>query len=445
MKELPLSFLDRMQNELGEEYPLFLKEYEKEPIRGIRLNPLKCGIETLRHSFPFPLENSVFSPLSFVFPKEGGKVGQHPLHHAGAFYSQEPSASAAVTALNPQQGEKILDLCAAPGGKSTQIASLLKGTGLLWSNEIVKSRASILLSNIERMGIGNAVVSSCRPEQLCKALEGFFDCVLVDAPCSGEGMFRKDDRAIEEWSPEHSQSCAVRQRAILESAATALRPGGRLVYSTCTFSPEENENTVLAFLEKHPSFELLDTGLSGGRPSMEKMRRIYPMDGGEGHFVALLRKKADGDTPKRFSAYMPQPVLMKKDAESLWNEIMKIPFPSYIGQSGQYIYILPQNMPDSRGLGILRAGIQAFEIKGKRLEPCHHLFTSALPDSLRNRINFAWNAPETAAFLRGEELDISQSLKGWTGVSIENVMLGFGKASGGKLKNRYPKGLRNHV
>ena len=161
--------------------------------------------------------------------------------------------------------------------------------------------------------------------------------------------------------------------------------------------------------------------------------------------MALLRKKADGDTPKRFSAYMPQPVLMKKDAESLWNEIMKIPFPSYIGQSGQYIYILPQNMPDSRGLGILRAGIQAFEIKGKRLEPCHHLFTSALPDSLRNRINFAWNAPETAAFLRGEELDISQSLKGWTGVSIENVMLGFGKASGGKLKNRYPKGLRNHV
>ena len=194
--------------------------------------------------------------------------GRQPLHHAGAFYVQEPSAASAVTVLAPVPGDRVLDLCAAPGGKSTQIAGALQGQGLLWSNEVVRNRAQVLLSNMERMGVRNAVVSSCRPDLLCERLAGYFDKVLVDAPCSGEGMFRREPQAVKEWSLAHTEACAARQLAILNSAAQAVREGGVLVYSTCTFAPVENEGVVSAFLQKHPGFVLEETGLSGGRQGL---------------------------------------------------------------------------------------------------------------------------------------------------------------------------------
>ena len=243
---LPEAFAHRMKEMLGEEFPAFLAAYEQPHLKGVRVNPLKCAPETLQKAMS-GLRPSPFSPLCFYSETE--KVGTLPLHHAGAFYSQEPSASSAVTVLDPQPGERVLDLCAAPGGKSTQIAACLMGEGLLWSNEIVRSRASILLSNMERMGVKNGVVSSCHPETLCSRLAGFFDKVLVDAPCSGEGMFRRDPQAVAEWSPEHVRACADRQLAILHSAKQAVREGGVLVYSTCTFSPEENEGVIRRFLE----------------------------------------------------------------------------------------------------------------------------------------------------------------------------------------------------
>ena len=287
--QLPESFLQRMQELLGEEYPAFLAAYDKPHYKGVRLNPLKCTQETLEQHFPGSLRPSPFSPLCFYSETE--KVGSLPLHHAGAFYSQEPSASSAVTLLAPEPGERVLDLCAAPGGKSTQIAGLLKGQGLLWSNEIVRNRATVLLSNMERLGVGNAVVSSCHPETLCSRLTGFFDKVLVDAPCSGEGMFRRDSQAVTEWSEEHVKACAQRQLAILHSAAQAVREGGVLVYSTCTFSPEENEGVIRRFLEEEPAFVLESPGVSFGRKTEAlDAVRIYPMDGGEGHFAARLRR-----------------------------------------------------------------------------------------------------------------------------------------------------------
>ena len=224
---LPEAFAHRMKEMLGEEFPAFLAAYEQPYLKGVRINPLKCAPETLLKAMG-GLRPSPFSPLCFYSETE--KVGALPLHHAGAFYSQEPSASSAVTVLDPQPGERVLDLCAAPGGKSTQIAACLMGEGLLWSNEIVRSRASILLSNMERMGVKNGVVSSCHPETLCSRLAGFFDKVLVDAPCSGEGMFRRDPQAVAEWSPEHVRACADRQLAILHSAKQAVREGGVLVY-----------------------------------------------------------------------------------------------------------------------------------------------------------------------------------------------------------------------
>ncbi|HIU31802.1 MAG TPA: RsmF rRNA methyltransferase first C-terminal domain-containing protein [Candidatus Caccousia avistercoris] len=448
MAELPAAFLTRMKELLGEEYGDFLAAYEKPPLRGIRLNPLKCTEEKLRAAFPFPLKPAPFSPLSFCFPQEGGRVGTMPLHHAGAFYSQEPSAASAVTVLAPQPGDRVLDLCAAPGGKSTQIAALLQGKGLLWSNEVVKSRANVLLSNLERLGVRNGVVSSCRPEVLCPALAGFFDKVLVDAPCSGEGMFRRDPQAVAEWSPEHVRSCAARQAAILDSAAQALRPGGLLAYSTCTFSLEENEETVTAFLERHPEFSLCEAGLPQGRPGllgMNQARRIYPMDGGEGHFAALLKKAGGPEERLPYPAFAekePAPAL-RREAEALWQEIFSCPMPQGLCQAGEQLLLLPEGLPPWKGLGVLRAGVLFAAGKGKRWEPCHALFMAASPGQLRRRLDFPAGSPEISAFLRGEELPAPEEWRGWTGVSVDGVMLGFGKCSQGRLKNRYPKGLRN--
>ena len=283
-------FLERMKSLLGGEFDAWLKIYNSDDVfRGLRVNTLKCSADKLREHIGFELRQTPFCLEGFYIPSDISGIGNLPLHHAGAFYVQEPSATSAVTMLGVEKGDKVLDLCAAPGGKSTQIASALGGEGLLWSNEIVRNRAIILLSNIERMGVKNAVVSNCRPDILCDKLTGYFDKVLVDAPCSGEGMFRKNS-AAEEWSAEHVKSCADRQLKILNSAKRALKQNGVMVYSTCTFSREENEGVVEEFLKQNPDFEIEDSGVSFGRPTLDYARRIFPMDGGEGHFAVRLRK-----------------------------------------------------------------------------------------------------------------------------------------------------------
>ena len=403
--QLPESFLQRMQELLGEEYPAFLAAYDKPHYKGVRLNPLKCTQETLEQHFPGSLRPSPFSPLCFYSETE--KVGSLPLHHAGAFYSQEPSAASAVTLLAPEPGERVLDLCAAPGGKSTQIAGLLKGQGLLWSNEIVRSRATVLLSNMERLGVGNAVVSSCHPETLCSRLAGFFDKVLVDAPCSGEGMFRRDSQAVTEWSEEHVKACAQRQLAILHSAAQAVREGGVLVYSTCTFSPEENEGVIRRFLEEEPAFVLESPGVSFGRKaeSLDAVR-IYPWMGGEGHFAA--RPPAGGGEPR-----LPGPGKapagkrggLPDGRELLGNIFSQLPKGPLV-QVGDRFFLTPEGMPEYAGLGVLRAGVEVAVLKGKRAEPAHGLFMAARPEELNWCVSFSCDSPEIAAFLRGEELGV---------------------------------------
>ncbi|MDD6175600.1 MAG: RsmB/NOP family class I SAM-dependent RNA methyltransferase [Firmicutes bacterium] len=449
---LPQSFLNRMKVLLKGEYRQYEETLQQDaPKRGIRLNPLKADPQAvcaaLGRTFGEALRPSPFSPLSCYLPASAENVGRLALHHAGAFYVQEPSASSAVTVLAPKPGERILDLCAAPGGKSTQIAALLGGRGLLWSNEIMANRAQILLSNFERMGVRNGVVSSCHPETLCSALAGFFDRVLVDAPCSGEGMFRKDGRAAAEWSEEHVASCAVRQQAILNSARQAVREGGVLVYSTCTFSPEENEGVVTEFLRGNPEFVLEDCGVSFGRPAFAELggagfdlslaRRIFPMDGGEGHFVARLRRIAPNE---RFPSMMAPP---KPEAavRALFEENFRCPLYGTPQTVGEKTMLLPDGLPELRGLGVLRAGVLCCEAKKNRLEPAHALFAAAREEETRRLCALEPDSAEAAAFLRGEEIPCAES--GFTGVSVGGVMLGFGKASGGMLKNRYPKGLRN--
>lgn len=434
------AFLERMKSLLGGEFEDFLRYYEGENFRGLRVNTLKCTPERLQELLGLSLQPTPFCPNGFYLPEELTSPGNHPLHHCGAFYVQEPSATSAAEMLGVEPGDCVLDLCAAPGGKSTQIAAMLGGEGLLWSNEIVKSRANILLSNIERMGIRNAVVSNAHPDALCQRLRGRFDKVLVDAPCSGEGMFRKNDGAQTEWSVEHVRSCAERQLRILESAKHALKDGGVLVYSTCTFSREENEGVTERFLADNPDFTLEDAGVTFGRPAMQYARRIFPMDGGEGHFAARLRKRGDA----RQTATVP--VAAKTDADILkfYDSLFcGRPFGEHIDVHGDKIMILPKNFDwDIQGLPVLRAGIQLGGIVKRRIEPHHSAFMAANKDDCRNAVDFAPDSAEIKAFLHGEEIAVPPEIKGYAAVCVGGMTAGFGKASGGRLKNKYPKGLR---
>ena len=268
MPTLPLDYIKEIQDIFGADTESYQQLMTQPPYKGLCVNRLKAQPETLLTQLPFATEKSPFYRDGFYITGNADGIGKHPCHQAGAFYVQEPSATSAVTLLDVQSGDTVLDLCAAPGGKSAQIASCLHGTGLLWSNEIVRNRAQILLSNFERMGAREGVVSSCYPETLCERLGGFFDKVLVDAPCSGEGMFRKDPDAVTHWSPEHVSSCAARQSGILDDAAACVKPGGVLVYSTCTFSIEENEQNVISFLKRHPEFIAEPISAEGGRPGI---------------------------------------------------------------------------------------------------------------------------------------------------------------------------------
>lgn len=350
----------------------------------------------------------------------------------------------AVTLLSPQKGDKVLDLCAAPGGKSTQIAAALGGFGLIWSNEIVKNRANILLGNFERCGIKNGVVSNSDPESLCTALEGYFDKVLVDAPCSGEGMIRRDPHALQEWSVEHTLSCAVRQLKILNSAKKALRPGGVMVYSTCTFSKEENEETIKAFLKENPDFELMDSNENFGRPTLSgKAIRIYPMDGGEGHFAAKLKKK-ESDFGYSCSFALPTP---KKKIPTAVMDFLEDIFKDTSSYEKLFIkedkvFVLPDICPDLQGTHAIRAGVFAGTIKKNYFEPSHALFTSANINNVKRVVDLDLNDAYVLKFLKGEEIPVDQSIKGYAALAVNGIILGFGKASDGKLKNKYPKGLR---
>lgn len=432
MIELPQDFLIRMKNDLGGRYDEFISQYDKPHVKGVRINTLKFDLNKA-DMLGIELEAVPFSPFGFKVHNERS-LGGNPFHHAGAFYSQEPSAMAAVTALAPQKGDKVLDMCAAPGGKSTQIAQYLDSDGLLWSNETVRNRAQILLSNIERLGVRNAVVSSAHPDLLAQRLTGFFDKVLVDAPCSGEGMFRRDDTAVREWSAEHTQTCAVRQLAILESAKQCLKENGVLVYSTCTFSPVENEGVIEKFLERNPDFSLEEIEAEFGESVGIGMRRIYPSDIGEGHFVARLRRNSENLC--NISEIVPN----DKKCDIFENCFSSEQY-GVLSQIGENIYLLPEKMPDVSDIPILRAGVLAGKAKKNRVEPEHALFMAAHAVECRRLIDLKPDDKRIFVFLHGEEIE-AETDSGWTAVAVGGVVTGFGKASNGVLKNKYPKGLR---
>ena len=415
-------FLKKMSDLLKDEYPAFLKSMDEPAFRGVRLNTLKCNKNEVLKLLPFEVRETPFCKDGYYIESEVDKVGSHPLHHAGAIYMQEPSAMSAVSMLCVKEGDKVLDLCAAPGSKTTQIASALGGTGLLWSNEIVRNRASILLQN------------------------------------SGEGMFRKDKNARAEWTSEHALSCATRQLHILNSAKLCLRAGGELVYSTCTYSVEENEGVVNEFLAENPEFELIDSGETFGRNTLTYAKRIFPMDGGEGHFAAKFRKNYTPEDehpiekPKKKKRNQKSVMIeADKKAYDFLNDIFKEGEYNNLYMVGDKVYSLTDSQKELfdydinfKKLAVLKMGVEVLVDLTKRFEPLHNAFTACKPDSAKNVVNLDINDKRLYKFLHGEEIEIENKLKGYTLVCVENIPLGFAKASGSVLKNKYPKGLRNN-
>lgn len=428
MKQLPEAYLARMQSQLGEEFfAAYLRAMEQPSRRALRVNPLKTSPEAFAAAADFALAPTGLLPESFFFADDVA-IGKHPLHAAGCCYVQEPAAQVPASCSGARPGIAALDLCAAPGGKTTQLAAQLQNTGLLVANEPVRSRAEALVGNLERLGVTNALVTCMRPDALADALDACFDLVLVDAPCSGEGMFRKDDAAIREWSKEHVLACAARQEQILISAARLLKPGGRLVYATCTFSPEENEGAIDTFLSAHPDFALLES------------RRMYPHTSvGEGQFMAVLDRAGELE-PGCAALAEPKPEQVPA-FEAFWRETFASDPPRAMLLADGRVLLPPERLPRERGrLHILRAGVLAGEQKNGRFTPDHAL-VMAMPVAAFRRI-VPLEGDAIARFLAGETVACPPEYSGWCAATALGYPVGWGKAVDGVLKNHIPKGLR---
>ena len=427
---LPQEFLNRMQTQLGEEYPAFLQSLERPRAVALRLNPLKCT--TL--SLPFVGEEVPWEPMGYYYDPEA-RPGLHPYHDAGVYYLQEASAMSAVALLDPQPGERICDLCAAPGGKSTQIAGRMMGEGFLLCNEYSPKRAKILSGNIERLGIANALVTNETPDRLAERLPEYFDRVLIDVPCSGEGMFRKEEAAVTDWSPETVEMCARRQAEILDAGAVLVRPGGRLVYSTCTFAPAENEQAVAEFLARHPDFEPENVDAPWFAPAGEGQFRMWPHKLlGEGHFGAVLRRKGEEPATGEGDIGEKLPKLWDAFAKEL---NIKLPGGKAV-TFGSRVFWAPKEMPSLKGLKVLRPGLELGELKKDRFEPAHAL--ALWLKECKCMENLDSDGKQIQEYLCGNV--IPSEKKGWCLVTVDSYPIGWGKGDGVQLKNHYPKGLR---
>ena len=481
MMNLPIEFEKKMKAFLGNEWDDFLYSYDNNRFQALRFNTLKVQSPEERMRILKVLGISSDKRVSWAneayYFDENVRPGKHPYHEMGLYYIQEPSAMSAAALLAPKPGMRVLDLCAAPGGKSTQLATYLGESGLLVSNEINTQRSRILSQNIERMGIKNAIVTNEDSFVLASHFPGFFNAIQVDAPCSGEGMFRKLPEAIEQWSMENVAICAARQKEILDNAAVMLKPGGVIVYSTCTFSKEENEDVIEYFLERHPDFTL------------EEMERFWPHKvDGEGHFVAkLVRRgsvnefdagydvcedscnkvedtglKVDRKTKKNKNSKNrkneTKPALTKENMKLLsefLDETISEDVAAWIKNSrlvmfGEQLYRLPDMEVDIKGLKVQRAGLHIGEFKKQRFEPSHSLALALKLNDAKNLVKLTCDNPQTIGFFNGQSVVLSdeqtaECKKGWALVCVDGYTAGWGKVNGTQVKNHYPKGLRNKI
>lgn len=452
MKQLPQEFENRMKTLLGDEFEDFKKSFNEPPVRAFRVNTDKISVEDFEKINPFPSEKIPYVENGFYFNYDG--IGNHPYHHAGMIYIQEPAAMVPVESIEIQKHWKVLDMCAAPGGKSSQIKNKLGKDGVLVSNEIVPSRCKILTGNMERMGFKNVVTTCMHPQKLVKMFpENYFNMIMVDAPCSGEGMFRKEEIAIDEWSLENVKMCAERQAEILDCAARLVKLGGYIVYSTCTFSLEENEMTVDAFLERHPGFELVPTtekvreNTADGMlfdgckcENIEYTRRCYPhKTKGEGQFVAVLHYADSPIDSEHFFVPMGKEKLDKTLTDFLDDTLATYKKDNVQMYNGNPVYFTP-DFPVPRGMAFA-CGVTIGEIRKNYVVP-HHQFFMALGKDFKRKINLTASSEEIKKYLHGEEFN-TDCPNGWAVVLVDGCTVGGVKVSNGKAKNHYPKGLRS--
>lgn len=454
--KLPTKYLERMEHMLKDEYDDFLDSYKQKRYFALRVNTLKVSVDIFKEIFPYDLSPVPWCDTGFYYDGKN-KPGKHPYHAAGLYYIQEPSAMAVAEAVGIRPGDKVLDLSAAPGGKSTQAAAELNGGGLLVANEISPQRVVSLTENIERMGIKNAVVLNEDPANLCKVFRGYFDKIIVDAPCSGEGMFRKDPEVCYTWSEGTVKSMSRIQLGILNTASQMLKVGGCMSYSTCTFSPEEDEMVVEQFLKENKDFELIDMPVkkyfdsgrpewAGGSIDISKTARLWPHKiMGEGHFIAVFRRK-DGDAlktrEKRYSAKINKItdyINFEKEYLNIGLDKDKI----YVSENK--VYYTSGAFPDITGLRTVRYGWYLGDMKKSRFEPSHALAMGLTQGDVRLNINLDYKNQngDVYAYLRGQELNSDmKGYKGWALVDVDGYGLGWAKVSEGRVKNHYPKQLR---
>ncbi|WP_395318410.1 RsmB/NOP family class I SAM-dependent RNA methyltransferase [Fructilactobacillus frigidiflavus] len=441
---LPEKFKEKYQQLLGDEYPAFLNSFDDNPDHGFRINQLKPKAK---------IQVNTEQPIEYVDNGFIGKIdGKSPEHQSGYIYSQEPSAMFVAQVANPQPGEKVLDLCAAPGGKSTQLANLMQNQGLLVSNEIDRGRAKILVENIERFGVKNPLILNENPDNLAKHFKKYFDKILIDAPCSGEGMFRKNHDATTYWSENYPQECATLQREIIKAAVKMLKPGGQIIYSTCTFAPEEDEQ-IIAWLVENYNFKILPIkrfkGMSSGRPdwangnsALSNTVRLFPhLFKGDGHFVAKLQNLDEG-TPGKIK-YQRSNVsgALKKD----WEKFKEANFVNFNPQNllkfGETLYSFNPEIPNLDGLKVMRPGTPLGQIKKNRIEPAYGLALEINPNDVKNKLNIT--RAEWKIYVHGDTISTNSSLeKGWYLLICDEMSVGFGKVVSGTIKNFFPKGLR---
>lgn len=463
---MPSEFTERMQGLLKEEWPDLLAAWEGSPHQGLRVNTLKIAVAEFRARVPFALAPVPWAAEGFYISSHD-RPAKHPYYRAGLYYLQEPSAMAPAAVLGIKPQDKVLDLCAAPGGKSTQAAALLQGEGLLVSNDNNAERVKALVWNLEHWGAANAMITNEEPARLARCFPEYFDKILIDAPCSGEGMFRKDPRAIRSWSEYNNTGCARLQSEILEHGAAMLKPGGRMLYSTCTFSPAENEDVIAAFLEKHTGYALCQLpvydGWETGRASwlapgslpelgrdISKTRRLWPHRlKGEGHFLALLEKKQGdnssnypggrGDTAEETKEKIRRPELEPFYAFMEENLVRPLTGPFIL--QGRYVYRVYSGIPALNGICAPRPGWFVGIIKNNRFEPSQALAMGIKREDVQRSVSLSLDDDYAERYLRGETI-MTGGPKGWTLVCLEEFPLGWAKQTGEYLKNYYPPGWR---
>lgn len=457
---VPPLFAERMRTLLGAEAEELLAALARPPLAGLRINTLKLSPEAFQALVPWPLTPVPWCPSGFLVASEE-RPGKHPFHAAGLYYLQEPSAMAVAEALAQpagiDSGELVLDLAAAPGGKATHLASLMGGRGLLVANEIERGRTKALTENLERWGVRRALIINEDPARIAARWGPIFDRVLLDAPCSGEGMFRKSAAAVADWSPEIVRGCAMRQRQAIEAAAALVRPGGLLAYSTCTFAPEEDEQVIARFLDRHRDFALVPLSLPSalpGRPEwvdpalaradLALTARLWPHRiPGEGHFVALLRR-TDGPAPQLVLARFKE---APKAARELWRDFVRSALSGDPAADdalvvyGEQLYAVPRDAPAFDGLHMVRAGLWLGTLRRDRLEPSHSLALTIDAAAAMRRLDLSADDERTLRYLQGHPLD-EPGEPGWVLVCVDGFPLGWGRRAGAVVKNAYPKGLR---